>query len=78
MWKHNRTVLASFILSAPTTKMWIHGREVESQATEFVDLRNPATNEVVTRVPKCTQAEMLAAVDRLVAMMQCPHQILRG
>jgi len=49
--------------SAPTTKMWIHGREVESQTTDFWELRNPATNDVVTRVPKCTQAEMQAAVD---------------
>lgn len=49
--------------SAPTTKMWIHGREVESQTNDYFDLRNPATNEVVTRVPICTQAEMQAAVD---------------
>ena len=48
--------------------MWIHGREVESQTTEWVDLLNPATNEVVTRVPKCTQAEMQAAVNRYVSL----------
>jgi len=49
--------------AAPTTKMWIHGKEVESQATEWVDLHNPATNEVVTKVPICTRTEMQAAVD---------------
>lgn len=49
--------------SAPTTKMWINNREVESQTTEWVDLLNPATNQLVTRVPKCTQAEMQAAVN---------------
>ncbi|XP_078590465.1 putative methylmalonate-semialdehyde/malonate-semialdehyde dehydrogenase [acylating], mitochondrial [Branchiostoma floridae x Branchiostoma japonicum] len=49
--------------SAPTTKLFINGRMVESQATEWIDVHNPATNEVVTRVPKSTQAEMQAAVD---------------
>lgn len=38
--------------------MFIDGKFVESKATEWIDLHNPATNEVVTRVPKCTQAEM--------------------
>ena len=34
---------------------------MESQTTEWMDVHNPATNEVVTRVPKATQAEMEAA-----------------
>ncbi len=47
---------------APTTKMFINGEFLESKATEWIDVHNPATNEVVTRVPKCTQDEMEAAV----------------
>ncbi|KAJ1353671.1 hypothetical protein KIN20_010353 [Parelaphostrongylus tenuis] len=46
-----------------TVKMWIDGRPVESKTSEWIDLTNPATNEVISRVPKCTQAEMQTAVD---------------
>lgn len=49
--------------TAPTTKLFIDGKFVESQTTEWIDLHNPATNEIVTRVPKATQSEMQAAVD---------------
>ncbi|KAF2899525.1 hypothetical protein ILUMI_06660 [Ignelater luminosus] len=47
---------------APTTKLFIDGKFQESQATQWIDLHNPATNEVVTRVPQSTKAEMDAAV----------------
>lgn len=43
--------------------MFIDGKFVESKATEWIDLSDPATNEVVTRVPKCTQSEMEQAVE---------------
>lgn len=49
--------------SAPTTKLFLDGKFVESQATEWVDLHDPATNEVVTRIPKSTRSEMEAAVE---------------
>lgn len=49
--------------TAPTTKMFIDGKFVDSKATEWIDLHDPATNEIVTRVPKCTQEEMLGAVE---------------
>lgn len=49
--------------SVPTTKMFIDGKFVESKTNDWIDLHDPATNEVVTRVPKCTQDEMLAAVE---------------
>lgn len=48
---------------APTVKMFLDGKFVDSTATEWIDLHDPATNEVVTRVPKCTQDEMNAAVE---------------
>lgn len=50
--------------SAPTTtKLFIDGKFVESKTSDWIDLHDPATNEVVTRVPKATQDEMEAAVD---------------
>ncbi|KAK1888717.1 Methylmalonate-semialdehyde dehydrogenase [acylating] mitochondrial [Dissostichus eleginoides] len=49
--------------SVPTTKLLIDGKFIESKTSEWLDIHNPATNEVVGRVPKATQEEMLAAVD---------------
>lgn len=48
--------------AVPNTKLFINGKFVESKTTDWIDLHNPATNEVVTRVPKSTQAEMQEAV----------------
>ncbi|PSN40132.1 putative methylmalonate-semialdehyde dehydrogenase [acylating] [Blattella germanica] len=48
--------------AAPTTKLFINGKFVESQTKDWIDLHNPATNEVITRIPKSTQAEMESAV----------------
>lgn len=47
---------------APTTKLFIDGKFQESQTTQWIDLHNPATNEVVTKVPQSTKQEMEAAV----------------
>jgi len=47
---------------APTTKLWIDGKPVESKTKDWIPLRNPATNEVLTQVPKSTRQEMEAAV----------------
>ncbi|KAK6998180.1 methylmalonate-semialdehyde dehydrogenase [acylating] mitochondrial [Biomphalaria glabrata] len=46
----------------PTTKMFINNEFVESKTKKWIDLHNPATNEVITRVPESTTAEMEAAV----------------
>ena len=43
--------------------MFIDGKFVESTSKDWIDLKDPATNELVTRVPKCTTEEMQAAVD---------------
>lgn len=43
--------------------MFIDGKFVESQTKEWIDLHDPATNEVISRVPKCTQSEMQAALE---------------
>ena len=36
---------------------------MDSKATEFIPIHNPATNEVIAEVPKATQDEMEAAVE---------------
>ncbi|KAJ1889985.1 hypothetical protein LPJ66_007737, partial [Kickxella alabastrina] len=41
-----------------TTKLFINGEFVESQASEWIDVHNPATQEVVTRVPRSTKHEL--------------------
>ncbi|KAJ2660911.1 hypothetical protein IW148_003585 [Coemansia sp. RSA 1199] len=41
-----------------TTQLFINGEFIESQATEHIEVRNPATQEIVTRVPKTTQHEL--------------------
>ncbi|XP_041353683.1 methylmalonate-semialdehyde dehydrogenase [acylating], mitochondrial-like [Gigantopelta aegis] len=48
--------------SVPTTKNFINGEFVESKTDKWIDLHNPATNEVITRVPESTRDEMEAAV----------------
>ena len=45
-----------------TAKLFINGQFVESQTKEWRDIVNPATQEVIGRVPFCTQAEVDAAV----------------
>ncbi|XP_055390602.1 probable methylmalonate-semialdehyde dehydrogenase [acylating], mitochondrial [Condylostylus longicornis] len=46
-----------------TTKLFIDGKFIESKTSDWIDLHNPATNEVISRVPKCSHDEMQAAVD---------------
>ncbi|XP_067939225.1 probable methylmalonate-semialdehyde/malonate-semialdehyde dehydrogenase [acylating], mitochondrial [Watersipora subatra] len=50
------------VRTVTTTKLFLDGKFVESKTNEWVDLHNPATNEVITKVPVATQAEMEAAV----------------
>lgn len=51
-------------ISSPTnTKYFIDNQFVESQAKVWIDLHDPATNNLVTRVPQSTDAELKAAVD---------------
>jgi len=48
--------------SVSTTKLFIDGKFVESSTDKFIELHNPATNEIVTMVPEATLDEMNAAV----------------
>ncbi len=45
------------------TQMYINGQFVDSKPDRWIDVHNPATQEVVTKVPNCTQAEMERAVE---------------
>jgi len=49
--------------SAPTIPLYINGQFQQSKATEFFTVTNPATQEVVSRVPIATQDELQSAVD---------------
>ncbi|TMS32170.1 hypothetical protein L596_000049 [Steinernema carpocapsae] len=56
---NSRVVLGS----QDTVKLWIDNKPVESKTDKWVDLTNPATNEIISRVPISTHEEMQAAVD---------------
>src|SRR3989338_2183627 len=45
----------------PKVPLFIGGQFVESKATKWTELTNPATNEVIGLVPETTQEEMLQA-----------------
>eukprot|EP00002_Diphylleia_rotans_P033365 TRINITY_DN708_c0_g1_i1.p1 TRINITY_DN708_c0_g1~~TRINITY_DN708_c0_g1_i1.p1 ORF type:complete len:522 (+),score=121.34 TRINITY_DN708_c0_g1_i1:57-1622(+) len=53
---------ASSASTAPSVKLLINGQFVESKASKSVDVVNPATQEVTSRVPLATDEEMNAAV----------------
>jgi malonate-semialdehyde dehydrogenase (acetylating)/methylmalonate-semialdehyde dehydrogenase len=64
--KRNQAFLLSrrlFSSSAPHTQLFINGQFVDSKSDQFFDVKSPVNQEVVTRVPLATQAEMTAAVD---------------
>lgn len=50
-------------MSTYPTHNFINGVFSESSTDEWIDVHNPATNEVITRTPCSTQAEMQAASD---------------
>lgn len=51
------------IESPANTKMFINNKFVDSSTTSWIDLHDPATNNLVTRVPQSTEEELQAAVD---------------
>ena len=54
------------IVSPPNTKNFIDNQLVESKADVWIDLHDPATNNLVTRVPQSTDKEFKEAVDSAV------------
>eukprot|EP00160_Parvularia_atlantis_P017824 Unigene62_Nuclearia_a/m.248 Unigene62_Nuclearia_a/g.248 ORF Unigene62_Nuclearia_a/g.248 Unigene62_Nuclearia_a/m.248 type:complete len:527 (-) Unigene62_Nuclearia_a:15-1595(-) len=58
-----RTAMMATAAAAKPAKvqLLINGEFVDSQTDKWIDVHNPATNEVVSRVPQATQAEMAEA-----------------
>ena len=54
--------LAPLPAQTPTVKMLLDGKLIESQSSEWHDVVNPATQEVLAQVPFSTDAEIDAAV----------------
>ncbi|MHB8476688.1 MAG: CoA-acylating methylmalonate-semialdehyde dehydrogenase [Steroidobacteraceae bacterium] len=54
--------LATLPNQTPTVKMLLDGKFVESQSSEWRDVVNPATQQVLAQVPFATDAEINAAV----------------
>ncbi|HLX80116.1 MAG TPA: CoA-acylating methylmalonate-semialdehyde dehydrogenase [Burkholderiales bacterium] len=53
---------AAVRVSAPTVKLLIGGKFIESKTTAWRDVVNPATQQVLARVPLCGPEEVAAAV----------------
>jgi len=51
------------ISSPKDTENFIDNKFTSSKATQWIDLHDPATNNLVTRVPQSTDAELRAAVE---------------
>ncbi|MGH8396551.1 MAG: aldehyde dehydrogenase family protein, partial [Pseudomonas sp.] len=54
---------ASADISVKQVKLLINGEWVESRTTEWQDIVNPATQQVLARVPFSTPEEVNAAID---------------
>eukprot|EP00741_Cyanophora_paradoxa_P012662 tig00020614_g12233.t1 len=61
--------------SPPTLKLFINNEFVESRATQYIDVHNPATQEVVSRVPISTKAEMESAVAAAKEAFKTWHEV---
>jgi len=48
--------------NVPTVKLLINGEFIESKTTQWRDVINPATQQVLARVPLATEEELAAAV----------------
>ena len=51
------------IKNVQDTPYFIDNMFMKSEATQFIELHDPATNNLVTRVPQSTDAELKAAVE---------------
>jgi len=55
--------LAPGARSVTTVPNFIDGKKVQSKATQFFDVHNPATGELIARTPQSTPAELKQAAD---------------
>ncbi|CAO3563366.1 unnamed protein product [Mortierella alpina] len=49
--------------SIPRTKLFMNGEFIDSKTDKWIELRNPATQEIVTLVPEATPEELKYAAD---------------
>jgi malonate-semialdehyde dehydrogenase (acetylating)/methylmalonate-semialdehyde dehydrogenase len=56
-------ILKQFSTSVKRHKNFINGEFVESKATNFFEIRNPATNELISEVPETPKSEFDNAVE---------------
>ncbi|KAI6250791.1 Methylmalonate-semialdehyde dehydrogenase [acylating], mitochondrial [Erysiphe necator] len=61
--KFNYPITHSIIQDVKDTPWFIDNKFVKSEATQFFDVHDPATNNLVTRVPQNTDAELQASVE---------------
>lgn len=47
---YSLTLRRGYSSAAPTTKLFINGKFIESKTSEYIDVHNPATNEVSSPV----------------------------
>lgn len=60
---HNYPTTHEKLQNVEDTPYFINNKFVKSEATQFIELHDPATNNLVTRVPQNTDAELKAAVE---------------
>ncbi|KAF0694912.1 Aste57867_14254 [Aphanomyces stellatus] len=56
-----RASVRSFASTPERVPLFINGEFVQSKTDKWIDLRNPATNEIIYKVPQATQEEMRLA-----------------
>ncbi|GBG24087.1 Methylmalonate-semialdehyde dehydrogenase acylating, mitochondrial [Hondaea fermentalgiana] len=56
-----RTMSVRAMSSVPTVPNFINGKFTESSTSKWIDVTNPATGEVIAKVPETTQEEMQEA-----------------
>ncbi|KAG0043607.1 hypothetical protein BGZ83_011208, partial [Gryganskiella cystojenkinii] len=56
-------LFAAAAQSIPRTKLFINGEFIDSKTDKWIELRNPATQEIVTLVPEATPEELKYAAD---------------
>ncbi|KAG0028059.1 Methylmalonate-semialdehyde dehydrogenase [acylating] mitochondrial [Podila clonocystis] len=59
----SRPALQAAQASIPRTKLFINGEFIDSKTNKWIELRNPATQEIVTLVPEATPEELKYAAD---------------
>ncbi|KAF9406622.1 Methylmalonate-semialdehyde dehydrogenase [acylating] mitochondrial [Podila epigama] len=59
----SRPALNAAQASIPRTKLFINGEFIDSKTNKWIELRNPATQEIVTLVPEATPEELKYAAD---------------